>query len=162
MKRPIEVADEIAARFSDVSAPEAIRAYFEELYLLVGEGLDQKRIVEQFEDGLLPTPSFPFASVAQEFRLIEETTRAILIPVPNETDEMEELLRQDIRNKDLMRAVQPYIVSVYEWEFKKLSETGTIMRIGSDNELFVLVNAKQYDPQTGLTLKFEGGDGYYA
>ncbi|MDR2753617.1 MAG: CRISPR-associated helicase Cas3' [Oscillospiraceae bacterium] len=165
VRRPTEVAEDIAARFPDVSAPEAITAYFEALYALAGEEtLDQKHVVRRFEEGIKAEggrqPSFPFAEIGAEFQLIESNTFAVVIPVPGDNDALLAQLRAGYRSRDLMRKIQQYTVSVYDWEYKELARSGTVERL--DEAVTVLACAAQYHAQTGLLVRFEGGDALFA
>ncbi|MDD5604163.1 MAG: CRISPR-associated helicase Cas3', partial [Eubacteriales bacterium] len=80
LKRPVSIMNSVAGRFDDIASPEAVKAYFGELYHIEGEGLDTKNVVNRFEEGYETDMSFPFASIAKEFKLIDENTRAIIIP----------------------------------------------------------------------------------
>lgn len=82
-------------------------AYFTTLNSLRGDALDSKRVVERFEAGL-PSMSFPFASVAEDFRLIEEDTRSVLIP-NGRGRELAERLRQGERSRALLRAAGDFV-----------------------------------------------------
>ena len=97
MKLPIKVAEQIVEEYEDITSLEAIESYFSRLYHFKGEGLDAKKIVGQLEDGRR-TYLFPFASVAKQFRLIENDTRTILIDKEPEAKEIVELYI--LRNKE--------------------------------------------------------------
>ena len=80
LKRPLSVARSVIDRYDDASSPEAINEYFKLLYEFEGEGLDSKKIVERFNEGEQRGRSFPFAQIAEDFKLIEDATRAVIIP----------------------------------------------------------------------------------
>lgn len=66
---------------------ETIQKYFEELFYLRRESLDKKKILEMFQF------QFEFAHAAKEFKLIENNTVTILIPIEERGREIAEQLR---------------------------------------------------------------------
>lgn len=69
--------------------------------------------------------SFPFASVAEDFRLIEEDTRSVLIP-NGRGRELAERLRQGERSRALLRAAGRFCVSLYPQHFEELDRAGAL------------------------------------
>jgi len=158
LKRPIAVTYSVMSRFEDIASPEAIRAYFDELYNIEGEELDKKRIVKRFEEGI-DGLSFPFAQVAGEFRLIDEATRTIIIPRTEEASALVERLRVGERNRNLLRNIQQYTVNVYERNYKALHGTDSIDIL--DSELAVLKDMDKYDDNTGLDASTDNGQAVF-
>ncbi len=78
LRLPVSVAHQVAEKQEDIASLEAIADYFNRLYHFRGESLDSKKIIEQMEAGG-KSFLFPFAAVAEQFRLIENNTRIILI-----------------------------------------------------------------------------------
>ncbi len=79
-RRPIGVARDVMRRYEDILSPEAISSYFTLLYELEGKvGLDKHDIFERLEKGI-DGFSFEFEDIAKDFKLIEDNTRAIIIP----------------------------------------------------------------------------------
>lgn len=76
---------------------ETIQKYFEELFYLRRESLDKKKILEMFQF------QFEFAHAAKEFKLIENNTVTILIPIEERGREIAEQLRLGMVNQALMR-----------------------------------------------------------
>ena len=72
--QPGKTAKYVLETEDDITSQKAIRKYFETLYYFQGEGLDKKRILEQFHHNI-----YPFATVAKEFKLIEQNTKSIFI-----------------------------------------------------------------------------------
>ncbi len=158
LKRPIKVAESVMSRFEDIESPEAIQAYFDELYSVEGEALDAKHIVRRFEEGK-DGLSFPFAQVAKEFRLIDEATRAIIIPKTDEARALTQRLRDGERSRGLLRHIQQYTVNVYERNYDALRSTGSIDVL--DNELAVLVDMDKYSDETGLDAGTDSGQAVF-
>ena len=158
LRRPIKVTDSIMSRFADIESPEAIQAYFDELYSIEGDALDTKQIVRWFEEGI-DGLSFPFAQVASEFRLIDNATHAIIIPRTEEALALVQRLRTGERSRYLMRSIQQYTVNVYDRNYNALYGTGSIDPL--DSELAVLVDMDKYSDETGLDASTDGGQAIF-
>lgn len=159
MHRPMEIARSIMRLHTDVSSPEAIQDYFEQLYYMEGEGLDVKGIVERLEDGAAYKLSFPFAQIGKDFKLIEETTRSIIIPNDECVKAYIQRLYAGDRSRSLLRKIQPYMVCIYQRDFEKLFGSGQIEPL--DNEIAVLVNIERYNEHIGLDIIVESGAGIF-
>lgn len=161
---PIDITRLVMQQYKeDISAPEAIFAYFSKLLWYRGEALDQKSIVKQFNNGVLQGLSIPFAKVAEEFRVIESPTRTVLIPNDTEMDdqaglkEVTELiaaLRAGARSKALLRKAGLHAVSVYPDQFDLLLAAGAMEIL--DGELAVLRDQSLYSNHTGLQIPKNG------
>lgn len=155
LKLPIEVAEQVTARFEDIASPEAIKDYFERLYHFKGESLDAKCIVEQFEDGgksLL----FPFATIAKQFKLIESQTKTILIDKEPKAKEIVVRIKRGEYGRQLVRDAGMYCVNVYQNDFEALNGAGRLEAIPM--EFYLLRNQEQYTEAYGLEVQVERGD----
>ena len=82
-----QAAQPALRRHADPLAPAAIRDYFHELYFTRGaEGLDAARldgehwpILREIADRA-PDHAYPFASIAEAYRLIDDATRPVVVP----------------------------------------------------------------------------------
>lgn len=146
----------------DMDSPEAIQMYFNLMYRIKEPGrqssaLDRKEILKL-------CGQFAFAEIGKSFRLIDEPTKSVFIPLDDEARAIEVELRRGIRNRALMRKAGQYIVAVrfsssttHPLAFEDLLNQGTIEML--DDELAVLVNPNAYDPVTGLRTDGDGGAG---
>ncbi len=159
LKRPAVVTDLIKSCYEDLASPEAIQAYFNELYSVEGESLDTRRIVKRLEEGVKTGLSFPFAQVAEEFKLIDNDTYAIIIPKCEEAKALVQRLRNGERTRDLLRNIQQYTVNVYQKNYKALFSSGSIEPI--DSKLSVLVDLDKYDDMTGLDAGADSGQAVF-
>lgn len=161
IKRPIEVAKAIMARFDDILSPQAIKSYFEELYSFEGEeGLDIKGIFKELERGAEGCNfNFNFKQVADKFKLIDENTITVIIEYDNDSKDLINKLRYTNENKSILRAVQPYTVNVYENEFDKMHGANLIEVI--DDGIYVLRDIRMYKNETGLEFTVESGIGIF-
>ena len=157
IKRPIEVAKTIMGRFEDILSPQAIKAYFEELYNFEGEeGLDINNVFKEMEKGAEGCNfNFNFKQIADKFKLIDENTVPIIIEFDNNSKELISKLRFIDEYKALLRAIQPYTVNVYENEFNKMHGANMIEVI--NDGIYVLRDINMYKETTGLEFTVETG-----
>ena len=137
-----------ARRHADLSSPEAIKAYFNELFNLRSPDLlDKKHILSMIENGVSGC-ILPFAQVAEQFRLIETPTRTVYLPLGAGA----ELCRQ-------LRRLGVYSVECYDAQFKALDRSGALELLPDGSA--ILIDMTKYDPKTGLALDAETGLGLF-
>lgn len=140
----------------DLLSPAAIEAYFREYYWQA-KYLDKKNFYALPNDAR-HQGQMRFADEA-EFSLIDSATRAIIIPWKGKgenTSKAEPLLRELATVKyprTVLRKLQPYIVQVYEYNFKTLYESGMVDMIAE--QFPALVDLCAYDPQCGIIVDAE-------
>lgn len=161
IKRPIKVAENIIKRFEDIFSPQAIKAYFEELYIFEGEeGLDVNNIYKKLEKGSEGCNfNFNFRQVASSFKLIDENTIPIIIEIDDSSKELINKLRYIDECKSVLRALQPYTVNVYENEFEKMQGANKIEVI--NDGIYILRDINMYRKDTGLEFTIETGIGIF-
>lgn len=144
----------------DLASQEAVTAYFEELFALKGDSLDKLNVVAAFEKAAR-TQSFPFRTIAEQFHLIDNGTRAVLIPQKEEPEacELADTLRRGERNRSLLRRAGQYSVNIYEPHFQALYDAGALERL--DDDITILRDLSLYDRATGLQLDPETGKGLF-
>ncbi len=94
---------------------------------------------------------FNFATVGQKFRLIEDGfTRDVVVPFDDSTARLEKL-RKYGADRQILRSLQPYSVSIYPDAFKKLNDSGALVEV---DEIFALspTHHHLYDPVFGLVV----------
>lgn len=155
-RQAAEATDIIAKNYpNDIGNLDAIHDYFKELYSIKGEMLDREAIVSRLENGYQNGGSFPFRTIAQEFKLIDSKSHAILIPDTPESIEYAKRLRKGERNRNLMRSVGRYCINVFDNHYRELKELGIIECL--DSEISILADNSSYSEETGLTMTPEGG-----
>ena len=163
LRLPIEVSRIIAENYDDLGSPEAIYAFFGLLYKNKGEGLDIKRIIEELEK--CDRANFAFAGLAQEFKLIENETKPVFIPLDDEAIHIADQLKRGTRNRNLMRKAGAYQVSIYQKDFEKLEASGAIeyakiyrdQALREDKNVAILFNISEwFDSRTGLIVPDSG------
>lgn len=145
--------DEVSS-MPDLFGPEAIQAYFKALYASSQHLLDEKEILEK-TSSTGQSFKFQFASIARQFRFIEEETENIVI----EQGKAAELLRQTgpygELSPSILHQLQHFSVQVYRHELERMKKDG---RIETRNGfLHVLVGGTGYSEKTGLDVTLENG-----
>lgn len=145
----IAAGQEAMDRYEDLSAPEAVDCYFHALLDLKGQkAQDQKDILPRIAQG-----DFPFRTIAERFRLIEQDTRTVYIPI-GDGERLVERLRQGERSRQLFRELGQYGVSVYPRQFQTLDEGGALELLEDGSA--VLTDLSLYSDDTGLTFDVDG------
>ena len=147
---PIGAARSVLMHREDIASEEAIHEYFTELLNLKGEDAqDKKQILKRMESG-----DFPFKSIAEDFKLIENDVKTIYIP-GEKNKCLISRLRNGERSRELFRELAQYGVSVYSQHYDTLREAGDLEIL--DDEVVILVNENLYSEETGLSLEADFG-----
>ena len=153
------VAKSILREFGDDPVTiEAIEAYYNMLYTLHDEDAFDARHILQCLDKGGNRFDFEFATAAENFKLIEQNTVAVVIPFDSEARRLIEILKYTDYPTSTLRKLQIYTVNVYEREFLALQSKGMIQVIGE--QYYVLDESwmeAYYHPKTGLLLPESGG-----
>jgi len=154
----IQAAVSARREYEEVSQPPAIARYFKELHLALGEDVDKKKVVEELEAGE-KSKSFPFRTIASEFKLIEDRDRTVLIP-QGEGEALAKRLTAGERSRELMRKAGRYSVGLHPGEYRKLRDLGAIEEL--DEEIAILRVAGAYSDVFGVDLSYGGGVGMFS
>ena len=147
-----------ARRHTDLSSPEAIKAYFNELFNLRSPDLlDKKHILSMIENGVSGC-ILPFAQVAELFRLIETPTRTVYLPL-GAGAELCRQLRDGKMSRGLLRRLGVYSVECYNAQFNALDRSGALELLPDGSA--ILIDMTKYDPKTGLAFDAETGVGLF-
>jgi CRISPR-associated endonuclease/helicase Cas3 len=153
LEQNISAARKVMDKYDDISSLEAVQEYFKCLLVLKGESvLDEKSIMKMISNDMA------FASVAQKFKLIETNTITLYVPVGEGKKLINELLSSG-PDKELMRELGLYSVSIYDNQYKKFDDAGYIQKISKNAA--VLLNEKIYNCETGLQLDVTGGEALF-
>lgn len=155
------VAESILRDYGDNPESElAIGKYFELLYRLQSkDGFDVKKILACFHKDT-DELDFDFKKAADEFRMIENNTVAVVIPYDEEAKKILEQARHHPFPYKFARQLQMYTVNIYEKEFERIQSKGVIETYNETYE--VLTHMDFYDEQTGLVLPADaGGDALF-
>ncbi|MDO5142955.1 MAG: CRISPR-associated endonuclease Cas3'' [Eubacteriales bacterium] len=145
----IGVGRKVLDRQADPASRQAIYDYFHELLTLVGKtAQDPKSILKTIEQGF-----FPFRTVAEQFRLIEQETRTVYIPL-GEGAALVERLQRGERSRALFRRLGRYGVSVYADHFHALDRAGALTLLEDGGA--ILTDLGLYHASTGLSTPLDG------
>jgi CRISPR-associated endonuclease/helicase Cas3 len=152
----IAAAKYILGKFPDIASPAAVSAYFQELFYLEKgmDALDEHGILRLCASG-----GFPFASIAERFRIIPTAQNTVYIPKPESEPLLQELERFG-PSRRLLRKLGLYAVGVYPQHFEQLRSLGALHSL-SDSAA-VLTDTSLYSRDTGLALTPEEGRGLFA
>ncbi len=131
---------------------ELMRRFFALLYDV--QDLDKKKILSSFPDQKQIQLSrdfyFPFRSVAENFRFIEDESIGLIIPIEQEAEKLVQQLRYAEFARSVIRKLQSYTVSVRSHELSALHTAGALEMVGG--QFPVLRNLKAYKEGTGLCI----------
>ena len=131
----------------EIDLPEAVSEYFTFLRKLKGtEALDQRHILDAFRRGINGC-MFPFAQVAQSFRIIDSPTSTVYIPT-EENGEIISQLRSGQATRNLFRKLGQFGVNVYPNQLQALRLAGVVSFLPSGDA--ILEDSSLYDPVFGL------------
>ena len=143
---------------------ETMARYFRSLRSLTGDAIDKQRVIQAFEQGIEGCV-FPFRTVAERFKLIDQDTYTIYVPADKNGEELVRRLEDGECSRGLYRQLGRYAVSVYEPHFKALYAAGAIRTAKDihalDDRSAVLDNMKLYSETLGLTLEPETGQALF-
>ncbi len=144
----------MADRHDDLLSPEAMRAYFKEVFWRKGpEQLDEKKILEQFALSGGQT-LFNYQTVARDFQMIENGLVPVII---HEGDHVQGVLDRlnspDASPGKAARDLQSFIVQVPPKDRAALMANGRVAFFRPDlwgDQFAVLTDQSLYQPETGL------------
>lgn len=139
---------------ADPTTIAAIEAYYHMLYTLQDErNFDAHKIVGLLDKG--PNGiDFEFETAAENFRLIDQNTVAIIIPYDAAARKLIAALPDALSPYKILRRLQTYTVNVYEHEFQNLQSIGAIETVAGN---YYILDEEQYSDDTGLVLVKDSG-----
>ena len=146
-----------ARKYSDLSSPEAIKAYFSDLFQLKGKALDKKEILAAIQTGI-DGCALPFSQIAERFHLIEAPTRTVYLPI-DDGAALCSRLRNGEMNRVLLRMLGIYSVDCYEAQFRALEDAGALELL--PDGAAILTDLSKYSRKTGLAGSIETGIGIF-
>ena len=120
-----------------------MKEYFIRLYRN-SETFDKVKVQERLKPGELY-----FESVAEEFQLIDNNGRSIIVNYGDSMELVGQMKMQGI-SYDLMKRLSRYMVNLREYDFRKLLKEGLIEEILEG--VYLLVDREQYDGDTGVLM----------
>ncbi|MBD3806588.1 helicase-related protein, partial [Sulfuricurvum sp.] len=139
--------------YDNLLGQEAIKDYFSEVYWRKGDELDQKRLMKMHQDHA-PKMTFPFQTIAKEFRMIESFMQPIFVAFDEEAESLLAQLNTTYEVGKLLRKLQPYIVQIPHKGFEALQMAGAIQTIAPhrfEDQFWELINQDIYDKEFGIS-----------
>lgn len=128
----------------DWFAPEAMTCYFKQLHSRIND-FDEKQIQK-----LLYKPECEFEEAANQFHLIDDQTKSVIINWNNSLNIYQQLIAQG-PSYSLMKKLAQYSVNIRERDFKKLQSAGAIDE--PFENIFAITNLNIYKADTGLSIE---------
>ena len=138
---------------AELSDPQTVERYFAAYRSLAGDRLDTYGVMKAFEKGISGC-SMPFATIAEQFHLIDNTTKTVYIPL-GDGQALIEAIRAGQHSRRLYREAGQYAVNIYAQQYQTLQDSGVLEPLGED--IAVLTDLSLYDAATGLSQKADSG-----
>ncbi len=133
----------------DLSDPTVFDSYFRRLYML--EDQDKRRIQTYRQE-------LRFATVAREFKMIEDGfDQTVIVPYAGSSEKVKRL-RQDVPNGEAHRALQLYSVQVPARSFERLQRIGIVDEVVPGVFAIRESHGSIYDERFGLAIDSEPSD----
>lgn len=146
LRKGAETAEIVLNHHMDALSLQSVEEYFRRLYQ--DSDLDKFKIIEEL-NCCASDLDFPFRKVAQQFQMIRNDTKSIIIPWGEEGRKRVDALRACfVETKDILRSLQRYTVQIHPQIFEKIKEHFEIIK----DEYWILNNMNIYSKATGLTL----------
>jgi CRISPR-associated endonuclease/helicase Cas3 len=127
----------------DLSDPAVFEDYFRRLYFT--RDLDSRHIQAARRQ-------LDFPTVAARFRLIEDGhSHPIVVPYPGVRERVE-ALRANGPTRATLRALQPFLVNVYDRDFETLHQAGGLETVADTVHILSDPFCHIYDPELGLVV----------
>ncbi|WP_197723382.1 CRISPR-associated helicase Cas3' [Thiomicrorhabdus aquaedulcis] len=139
--------------YDNLLGQQAIKEYFSEVYWRKGDELDQKRLMKMHQDHA-PKMTFPFQTIAKEFRMIESFMHPIFVPFDEEAESLLAQLKITDEVGKVLRKLQPYIVQIPMKGFEALQMAGAIQTVAPhrfEDQFWELINHDIYDQEFGIS-----------
>lgn len=136
----------------DLLAPEAVRAYFQELYWQKGaKELDSHGLIDLLKASR--ADSLPFETLAAKFRLIDSVMQPVIVPWDDNAQKALAELPFAQGCGGIARRLQPYVVQLPRPAYDALWRAHAIEAVAEDRygtQFMQLVNPRLYDERFGL------------
>lgn len=138
-------------KYDNITSPECIREYYDRLFFINSDNIEHYAM-SNFCRGI---DSIPFKSYAQGFRIIEDSTESVVVPLDDNSKTLVSRLQYAAQNPvqgggigGISRKLQKYTCSVSKEELKSLIEQGAVKDF--DTGIWCLMNPDYYDKDEGI------------
>lgn len=151
-----DAAEETVRDWTQPNTTSTIERYFK-AYRDFLRNDDKSGVITASEKGISGC-GLPFEWIAKEFKLIDQNTFAVYIPI-GEGKELVSRLREGERSRGLYRRAGMYSVSVYQNQFDSLINAGAAEPFGEDAAF--LTDCSLYSDEKGLSTDVDGGNALF-
>lgn len=151
-----DAAEETVRDWTQPNTTSTIEHYFK-AYRDFLRNDDKSGVMTASEKGISGC-GLPFEWIAKEFKLIDQNTFAVYIPI-GEGKELVSRLREGERSRGLYRRAGMYSVSVYQNQFDSLINAGAAEPFGEDAAF--LTDCSLYSDEKGLSTDVDGGNALF-
>ena len=151
-----DAAEETVRDWTQPNTTSTIERYFK-AYRDFLRNDDKSGVITASEKGISGC-GLPFEWIAKEFKLIDQNTFAVYIPI-GECKELVSRLREGERSRGLYRRAGMYSVSVYQNQFDSLINAGAAEPFGEDAAF--LTDCSLYSDEKGLSTDVDGGNALF-
>lgn len=151
-----DAAEETVRDWTQPNTTSTIERYFK-AYRDFLRNDDKSGVMTASEKGISGC-GLPFEWIAKEFKLIDQNTFTVYIPI-GEGKELVSRLREGERSRGLYRRAGMYSVSVYQNQFDSLINAGAAEPFGEDAAF--LTDCSLYSDEKGLSTDVDGGNALF-
>lgn len=151
-----DAAEETVRDWTQPNTTSTIERYFK-AYRDFLRNDDKSGVITASEKGISGC-GLPFEWIAKEFKLIDQNTFAVYIPI-GESKELVSRLREGERSRELYRKAGMYSVSIYENHFNALINASAAEPFGEDAAF--LTDCSLYSDEKGLSTDLDGGNALF-
>lgn len=151
-----DAAEETVRDWTQPNTTSTIERYFK-AYRDFLRNDDKSGVMAASEKGISGC-ILPFEWIAKEFKLIDQNTFTVYIPI-GEGKELVSRLREGERSRGLYRRAGMYSVSVYQNQFDSLINAGAAEPFGEDAAF--LTDCSLYSDEKGLSTDTDGGNALF-
>lgn len=144
-------ARSVLRRFDKALSPEAIKAYFHDLYWIKGPEQMGQKLLKNVESGRID--GIPYEDMAKDFRMIESRMLPVIIPFDDNAKGLINDLKWAEKCGGIARKLQPYLVQIPERSLKAMKEVGAVQAVQPERfgeQFMELANIELYSSEYGL------------
>jgi len=119
LSRTAEIGGNILEKEVDPLKVKEVKEYFSQLYQF--QNLDKLGLLDEIKE-MERVIKFPFRSIAEKFKLIDDFTRTVVIPWDKHCKTVLQEVENSFTPAKYTRKIQKYGVNVFEKEFKDLRQ----------------------------------------
>ena len=146
-RQTAEIGESVMRHHEDALSLAAVHDYFQTLYWLKGEKLDEYQILADLSEGA-KSGDFPFRVINQKYKIIKDDMEPIIIPWNKGAEGIIQGLRYSEHPAAFARKAQRFTVQVPSNVLRNLEYVGSVERL--QGQYCILTNMGLYRDDLGL------------